>query len=49
MKQLKSVEANIINHDQLLPSSSSDEIEYNINYGSDKEALEISESQHKHL
>ncbi len=41
MKKLKTEEANIINHDMNLPSSSSDEIEYNINYGSDKESLDI--------
>ena len=44
MKKLKSAEENQINHDQSLPSSSGDEIEYNINYGSDEEALEVSES-----
>jgi hypothetical protein len=39
---LKTAEENLIKHDESLSSSSGDEIDYNINYGSDEEAILIS-------
>jgi hypothetical protein len=44
LKKLKSAEENTIHHAQTLSSSSGEEIDYNVNYGTDEEAVDISQS-----